>query len=74
MSHSPSLLQNLKHNLNDLCFWHWGNMGIFYSFVFGNPVTGNATVIFTNDLRGLPICERTLLEINGHHLASFMWL
>lgn len=59
---------------NDLCFWHWDNMGIFTSFVFGNTVTCQDTVIFTNDLRGLQVCERILQEFNGRHLDAFMWL
>jgi CubicO group peptidase (beta-lactamase class C family) len=58
----------------EICFWHWGDNGIYENFMFGNPNTGNGVVIMTNDLRGLHICERILREVNGHDLSAFLWI
>lgn len=56
------------------CFWHWGDNGMFGNFMFGNPDTGNGIVIFTNDVRGLYVCERILREVNSHDLSAFLWI
>jgi CubicO group peptidase (beta-lactamase class C family) len=64
-------LEKINH---ETCVWHWGDNGTFGNFMFGNPATGSGIVIFTNEVRGLLICERILREMNGHDLASFLWI
>jgi CubicO group peptidase (beta-lactamase class C family) len=56
------------------CFWHWGDNDTFKNFMFGNPGTGNGLVVFTNDSRGLNVCERLVREVTGHDLAAFLWI
>jgi CubicO group peptidase (beta-lactamase class C family) len=57
-----------------ICFWHWGDNGMFGNFMFGSPTTGNGIVILTNEVRGLYVCERLLREVNGHDLSAFLWI
>ena len=55
-------------------FWHWGDNGMFGNFMFGNPATGNGIVIFTNEVRGVYVCERILRETYGHDFCAFLWI
>lgn len=55
-------------------FWHWGDNGVFRSFVMASREARNGVVMFTNSENGLAIAaEVTRLALGGEH-PSIAWL
>ena len=56
-------------------FWHWGDNGVFKTFMMGDPTGGLGIVVFTNSQNGHRMWQRIVLEAMGQdHPASYFWM
>jgi CubicO group peptidase (beta-lactamase class C family) len=64
----------LERDAASVRFWHWGDTGLFQSFVAGGPRAGDGVVVLTNSDRGQKICERVVRCVTGREHDAFLWL
>lgn len=54
-------------------FWHWGDNGVFKTFMMGDPDSGEAVVVFTNASNGHKIWQRVVSETMGRDHPSTLF-
>jgi len=57
----------------DDTFWHWGNNGVYQSFVLGSRKRRWAAVVFTNSANGLKLCREVFARLWGSDHPAFRW-
>jgi CubicO group peptidase (beta-lactamase class C family) len=57
----------------DDTFWHWGNNGVYQSFVVGSRKRRWGVVIFTNSANGLKLCREVVTRLLGTDHPAFQW-
>lgn len=54
--------------------WHWGDNGIYKSFVIAYPDEKSSLLIMTNSKNGDTLYERILTKLTPNHYPSIDWL
>ena len=56
-------------------FWHWGDNGVFKTFMMGDPGSGAGIVVFTNGQNGHKVWQRIVTEAMGRdHPAFYLFM
>ena len=54
--------------------WHWGDNGIYKTFILAHPASRSAVLVFTNGSNGMRIAEQLVVAASGLEHPAFDWL
>jgi len=57
----------------ELNIWHWGNNGVYQSFVSAVPESRSGIVVLTNSANGLKVCKNVVEGVLRAEHPAFKW-